>query len=145
AGCLLARNLAERGVRVTLIDAADRAGTAASGNRQGAVYAKLGVEFNDHTQLTLSSLLFSQRFYRLHGNDYWHPTGLLQLAWSPREAERQQHLLTRNNYPADLLFPVDKETASQLAGVTTQVGGIWFPDNGWVEPKKLCVSLIEHP
>ncbi|HTN33235.1 MAG TPA: bifunctional tRNA (5-methylaminomethyl-2-thiouridine)(34)-methyltransferase MnmD/FAD-dependent 5-carboxymethylaminomethyl-2-thiouridine(34) oxidoreductase MnmC [Marinobacter sp.] len=145
AGCILARNLADRGVKVILIDAADQVGAAASGNRQGAMYVKLGVEFNDQTRLALTSLLFSQRFYRSFGGKFWHPTGLLQMAWSQREHERQQHLLLRNSYPVEILFPIDKETASQLTGCTTPAGGIWFPGNGWIEPAGLCNFLTEHP
>lgn len=145
AGCLLAKNLADRGIEVSLIDSATRAGTGASGNRQGAMYVKPGVEFNDQTRLALASLLFSQRFYTSHGGQHWHPTGLLQMAWSPREHERQQQLLKRNSYPADIMFSVNQGTASQLTGVDTPAGGIWFPGNGWIEPAKLCDALIAHP
>jgi tRNA 5-methylaminomethyl-2-thiouridine biosynthesis bifunctional protein len=145
AGCLLARNLADRGIRVVLIDSGSRAGTAASGNRQGAMYVKPGVEFNDQTRLALASLLFSQRFYARHGGPYWHRTGLLQLAWSPREQERQKQLTSRNHYPAEVFYPVDRETASQLTGTPVPAGGLWFPGNGWLEPAKLCRSLSDHP
>lgn len=145
AGCLLARNLADRGIEVILIDSGDQAGTAASGNRQGAMYVKTGVEFNDQTRLTLASLTFSQRFYALHGGPYWHPTGLLQLAWSPREQERQKQLVNRNNYPSDVFFPVARETARELTGVPVPAGGIWFPQSGWLEPSELCRSLLKHP
>jgi tRNA 5-methylaminomethyl-2-thiouridine biosynthesis bifunctional protein len=145
AGCLLATNLADRGIKVTLIDGADQMATAASGNHQGALYVKPGVEFDDHTRLAISSLLFSQRFYASYGGEYWHPTGLLQMAWNPREQKRQQQLLIRNNYPVEILFPVDKQTASQLTGTITPAGGIWFPRSGWLATPKLCGFLIGHP
>lgn len=144
AGCLLARNLADRGVEVTLVDSASQPGAAASGNRQGATYVKLGVEFNDQTELGLTSLLFSQRFYTPYRDRYWHPTGLLQLAWSPQEQDRQQRFLRRNAYPAEILYPVAREEASRLTGIQTQTGGIWFPGSGWLEPAKLCKELSEH-
>ncbi len=145
AGCLLARNLADRGIDVILVDSGSHAGTAASGNRQGAMYVKTGVESNDQTRLALSSLLFSQRFYGLHGGPYWHPTGLLQLAWSPREQERQKQLVSRNSYPADVLYPVGRDAASELTGVPVPAGGLWFPRSGWLEPAELCRSLTKHP
>lgn len=145
AGCLLARNLAERGVAVTLVDASPEAGSGASGNRQGATYVKLGVEFNDQTELALSALLFSQRLYADYREDCWHPTGLLQLAWSEQEQDRQQRFLTRNDYPPEILYPVSQERASRLTGVPTQTGGLWFPNSGWLEPSKLCKRLIQHP
>lgn len=145
AGCLLARNLAERGLAVTLVDAASEAGSGASGNRQGATYVKLGVEFNDQTELALSALLFSQRVYAAHEDHCWHPTGLLQLAWNEQEQDRQQRFLTRNDYPPEILYPVSQELASELTGVPTQTGGLWFPNSGWLEPSRLCKRLLQHP
>lgn len=145
AGCLTARNLAERGVPVILIDSADRAGTAASGNLQGALYVKLGVEFNAQTQFALSALTFSQRYYQPYTGRFWHPTGLLQLAWNEQEQSRQQRFLARNRYPVEIFQSVDAETASELAGVTTDKGGLWFPDSGWLEPGALCRAIVNHP
>lgn len=145
AGSLLARNLAERGLEVTLIDQAGDAGTAASGNHQGALYVKLGVEFNDQAKLGLSSLLFSQRYYSQFGGQYWHPTGLIQLAYSDAEADRQARFTARNDYPPTILRPIDSGEASGLAGIPLKTGGLWFPNSGWLEPGKLCRSLADHP
>ena len=145
AGCLLARNLVDRGLEVTLIDKATDAGTAASGNCQGALYVKLGVEFNDQASLGLSSLLFSQRYYAQCGGEHWHPTGLIQLAYSEVEADRQARFAARNDYPPSILRAVDAEEATRLAGIPLQSGGFWFPRSGWLEPGLLCRSLASHP
>lgn len=144
AGCTLARNLAERGHPVTLVDT-HGPGAGASGNAQGALYVKLGVEFNDQTELALTSLTFAQRFYDRWRSQYWHPTGLLQLAHSPQEEDRQARFLQRNDYPRDILQPVNREQASAISGVPTQSGGLWFPDSGWLEPGNLCKNLADHP
>jgi len=144
AGCTLARNLAERGHPVTLVDT-HGPGAGASGNAQGALYVKLGVEFNDQTELALTSLTFAQRFYGNWRGQYWHPTGLLQLAHSPQEEDRQARFLQRNDYPRDILQPVNPEQASALSGVPTESGGLWFPDSGWLEPGNLCKNLADHP
>ena len=145
AGCALARNLAERGVPVTLVDSASGPGSEASGNAQGAMYVKLGVEFNDQTELALQALTFAQRFYDTWRGAYWHPTGLLQLAQSDQEADRQRRFLQRNQYPEDVLIPVTREQASELSGVATNSGGLWFPGSGWLEPGNLCRALADHP
>ncbi|WP_417521039.1 FAD-dependent 5-carboxymethylaminomethyl-2-thiouridine(34) oxidoreductase MnmC [Marinobacter sp.] len=144
AGCMLADNLAQRGYEVTLIDAASGAGSAASGNLQGAMYVKLGVEFNHQTQLALSALTFSQHYYDSYGGQFWHPTGLLQLAWSDSERDRQRRFVERNQYPRELLRPVPKEEAETLTGARLETGGLWFPRSGWLEPKELCKSLASH-
>lgn len=145
AGCLLAHNLATRGIAVTLLDASDGPGAGASGNRQGATYVKLGVEFNDQTELALASLLFSQRRYAPYRDLCWHPCGLLQLAWSEQEQDRQRRFLARNEYPTEVFYAVDRDQASQLTGVSNQTGGLWFPGSGWLEPARLCAELSEHP
>lgn len=145
AGTLLARNLAERGFPVTLLDAQPQPGQGASGNRQGALYVKLGVEFNDQTELALGALTFGQRYYHPYQGRFWHPTGLLQLAWSSQEQSRQQRFLDRNRYPEELLVPVDAEQASRLAGLPVDTGGLWFPGGGWLTPSALCQALAQHP
>lgn len=145
AGTLLARNLASRGVAVTLIDGEDHAGNAASGNLQGALYVKLGVEFNAQTELALSALTFSQRAYEPYRGTFWHPSGLLQLAWNLQEADRQARFLDRNQYPEEILYPVDAATASELTGTPVSTGGLWFPHNGWLSPGRLCSELASHP
>jgi len=145
AGSLLARNLAERGLHVTVLDQAKNAGTAASGNLQGALYVKLGIEFNDQARLGLSSLLFSQRYYAQFGGDCWHPTGLIQLAHNDSEENRQARFVARNDYPHGVLRPVSASQASELAGIPLQRGGLWFPGSGWLEPGRLCQNLMGHP
>ncbi|MBE94973.1 bifunctional tRNA (5-methylaminomethyl-2-thiouridine)(34)-methyltransferase MnmD/FAD-dependent 5-carboxymethylaminomethyl-2-thiouridine(34) oxidoreductase MnmC [Marinobacter sp.] len=144
AGSLLARNLAERGLHVTVIDRAQEAGTAASGNIQGALYVKLGIEFNDQAKLGLSSLLFSQRYYQQFGGEYWHPSGLVQLAHSDSEQDRQNRFITRNDYPNAVLQQISAEQASDLAGIPLTRGGLWFPRSGWLEPGGLCRALMAH-
>src|SRR5690606_41127178 len=77
AGAALARNLAERGVPVVLIDQANGPGAGASGNDQGALYVKHRVEDNIQTELAATALSFSQRFYQRWQGEFWHPSGLL--------------------------------------------------------------------
>lgn len=145
AGCLLAANLAARGLSVTLIDRASGPGAAASGNLQGALYVKLGVEFNAQTQLALSALLFSQRFYGSFRGQGWHPTGLLQMAVGPQEHERQRRFTLRNHYPPEVVQPVSAQRASELCGLTVADGGLWFAHSGWLQPAVLCQQLSHQP
>ncbi len=145
AGALLARNLAERGWPVTVLDIAPAPAAGASGNRQGALYVKLGVDYNTQSQLALSALLHSQRFYRQLNFPCWHPSGLLQLAWSPGEADRQRRFCERNDYPSDVLRQVGLEEARRLSGATVTTGGLWYQNSGWLEPARLCEQLLDHP
>lgn len=145
AGSLMAANLASRGFRVTLVDSASSIASGASGNRQGALYVKLGVDYNDQTRLALSSLLFSQRFYRHFEGNGWHPTGLLQLAYNDTEADRQARFLAKNSYPREVLEAVSADQSSQIAGIPIHYKGLWFPKSGWLQPLKICEKLSSQP
>ncbi|MBB5320402.1 bifunctional tRNA (5-methylaminomethyl-2-thiouridine)(34)-methyltransferase MnmD/FAD-dependent 5-carboxymethylaminomethyl-2-thiouridine(34) oxidoreductase MnmC [Marinobacter oulmenensis] len=144
AGTTLARNLADRGLQVILLDRAREPGEEASGNPQGALYVKLGIEYNAQTELSATALAFSQRFYQPWQGQFWHPTGLLQLATTEQEADRQRRFLARNRYPEQLLKPVNPEQASELAGLPVESDGLWFPGSGWLEPARACRTLAQH-
>lgn len=150
AGCMAARALATRGLRVTLLEAGPGPAQGASGNPQGALYVKLGVDFNAQTRMALSGLLFSQRLYRCwqarhDALPFWHATGLLQLAWNQQEQQRQAKFLGNNRYPESLLQAVDPARASDIAGIPIQYPGLWFPHSGWVCPPLLCWQALRHP
>src|SRR5690554_68175 len=146
AGTNLAWNLHSRGWQVRIYDQEGIA-SGASGNPQGALYTKLGVEYTPQTRLQISSLLFSQGFYNqlaqsLPEQDFWHPCGVLQLAYNENERERQQKFLARNQYPKEVLYPVSSEKASQLAGTRIDHDGLFFPQSGYVRLAELCHSLL---
>lgn len=145
AGAMTAYNLARRGYRVTVADQGEGPGAGASGNPQGALYAKLGVQLNDQTRLALVSLLHAQRFYPLEAPHAWHPTGLLMMGFSDQEGERQQKFLAANTYPESVLRKVSEGEASALTGLSCPHGGLWFPGSGWLEPARVCATLLDHP
>lgn len=148
AGALTARNLAERGRDVIVFSAGAGPADGASGNPQAALYVKLGVDYGPETQLALQALLHAQRTYARYdpaGTLFWHQTGLLLLAGSGREVDRQQRFLKRNRYPSDVLQAVSQEKARQLTDGPVETGGLWFPNSGWLEPPRLCQWLLDHP
>ncbi len=146
AGTQAAWNLASRGWKVRIYDGQGVA-QGASGNPQGVLYTKLGVEYSPQTRLQLASLLHAQRAYRqlsaLASPPFWQPCGVLQLAESAAEQARQQKFLELNRYPADVLQAVSAEHASQLAGTPLPQAGLYFPHSGAVQPGNLCRALLE--
>ncbi|WP_097461671.1 bifunctional tRNA (5-methylaminomethyl-2-thiouridine)(34)-methyltransferase MnmD/FAD-dependent 5-carboxymethylaminomethyl-2-thiouridine(34) oxidoreductase MnmC [Mangrovitalea sediminis] len=151
AGSLLAANLASRGIRVTVIDHSPAPATGASGNAQGALYVKLGVDCNAQTRLAMHGLLHSQRtfdspyFGAPEIRPFWHRCGLLQLASTAAEQQRQQSFIARNDYPSSLVEAVSAAEASEKAKLDIGYPGLWFPANGWVSPPILCHYCLEHP
>jgi tRNA 5-methylaminomethyl-2-thiouridine biosynthesis bifunctional protein len=144
AGCTSARALAERGWHVTIIEKHNALAQEGSGNPQGALYAKLSPENEPQAEFNLCCLQFAFHFYRHLWNDIGGKTGVLQLAYNQKEIILQKNLLEKFLSIPDLVKFVSAEEASQLAGIFLSHSGIFFPEAGWINPKKLCHYLVGH-
>ncbi|MBE0507229.1 MAG: bifunctional tRNA (5-methylaminomethyl-2-thiouridine)(34)-methyltransferase MnmD/FAD-dependent 5-carboxymethylaminomethyl-2-thiouridine(34) oxidoreductase MnmC [Marinospirillum sp.] len=142
AGLCTAQALSRRGLEVDLYEA-DEAGTGGSGNRQGVLYIKLAVDTNPASRFYLSGLEYSRRWLQQTDpeQNFWSPSGVLQLALDEKEQQRQQRFLQRQLLPSSLVYPVDANTASQLADTPITCGGLFYPRAGWVQPGRLCQQL----
>lgn len=145
AGCTSARALAERGWKITLVERHPELAQAASGNPQGVLYAKLSPKNEAQAEFNLHALLFAQQFYRSRWPLIGEQCGVLQLAHC--ESEQQLHALLREKFSAadELVQFVDAAQATAIAGVTLNQGALYFPNAGWINPRKLCNSLTDHP
>lgn len=145
AGLTTAAALVKRGFKVDLYEA-EQAGAGGSGNKQGVLYIKLAVKANPASRFYLAALEFSQRWLTdLDPNaQVWHPCGLLQLATTPQEEQRQLKFMAQQDLPAQLVSRVAANQASQLAGTTINYNGLYFPRAGWVKPLQLCQLLAKH-
>jgi tRNA 5-methylaminomethyl-2-thiouridine biosynthesis bifunctional protein len=147
AGCHTAYVLACRGWQVTLLERDGQIANGASGNPQGIVYARLSPKLETQALFNLSCLQYALRYYAPWWQDasMGSACGVLQLASDGNEQRWQDNLKALfGNYPALVQF-VDQQQASQLAGVTLQYGGLYFPDAGWIAPQQLCEALLTHP
>lgn len=145
AGLCTAQALIKRGFKVDVYEA-EMPAAGGSGNNQGALYIKLAVDANPSSRFYLAGLEYSRRW--LENLDpqqqFWSPSGVLQLATSEREAQRQQRFLATQHLPKTLVTAVNQIQASQLAGTQTSAGGLFFPRAGWVMPKALCEYLAQQ-
>jgi len=146
AGCTTAYALARRGIKVTIIDEHGIA-TEASGNPQGAMYAKLAAGEATHSDIYIQGYLQSLRWLHQHlePGDGWDNCGLIQLASTEKEIKRQQKFIENTHYPKQLLHSLTTEEASEISGLTMNSGGLFFPQAGWVSPLRLCQQLVKHP
>ena len=143
AGCATAASLAARGWRVTLLERHDALAREASGNPQGVLYLKLSAHGTALSQLVLAGFGHTRRLLqRLQPGD-WAASGVLQLAFDAKEAERQARLAEA--FPTDLLHSLTREQAEAIAGVALPAGGLFYPEAGWVHPPALCRLLAEQP
>lgn len=149
AGALVARELAEQDISVTVIEP-DLPAPGKDPARQGALYIKPAVDYSPESRFAHQAFLYaSEHFARLQDQHpdpaFWRPTGTLQLAWNDREARRQEKLVARNHYPAELLQPVNAEQASSLTGVPLGRGGLWFPRGGCIIHSPFRAAALNHP
>lgn len=146
AGCHTAWALAQKGVRVTLIDQFEP-GAGASGNPLGIVYAKLSHTSGTLADFNLLAYLYACRFYHAKGffEAIGSACGVLQL---PEQAEHEtqlQQIATTFARSPELAHWLNEAEASAAAGVPLTSGALLLPQSGWLHPQLLCRALAKHP
>ncbi len=141
AGCHIARTLAARNIRVTVIDQHAAPAQEASGNPQGALYTKLSANNAVLTQFGISSLQYALRHYQQPAlRDVFSACGLLQL--TEKHDQNLAHFLSNN---PEFAHWIDGKEASKKSGIALTRGGWWLPQSGWIDPQRLCKKLLDHP
>ncbi len=147
AGAHVAHALACAGQKVTVVD---RSGIAAgaSGNAQGAVYTKLSDAPDALSRFNLSAQWFAEGFYRDTGlyTRCGAQCGVFHLARNDAEAARYQRLALRFQEDAQGFIQwLSAAQASERAGIVLNQPGLWLPRSGWLDPRRLCQALLDHP
>lgn len=150
AGSSVAERLAERGWRVTVIDAGAGPGEGASGNHAGVLRPLPSLDDNRMSRLTRAGTLYGWRHIaRLRARGLpvrGEACGVLHLARDDAQLEKMRRVVERLGLPRQHLQFVTAEEASAHCGCSVQRGGWWFPDSGWVQPPSLCAAnLAAHP
>ena len=138
AGCSTAYALANRGIAVTLIERHDKLASEASGNPLAMLYPKLSINPTMQSALALQGFEFTLNLLKNLPNhaDFFDACGQLQLAFDARETARQQQISQQNNIQL-----LNAREASEIAGITLNMGGLYLPKAGWVRPVALCEAL----
>ena len=146
AGTSSARAMAERGWKVTLLEQKNELAAGASGNPQGMLYVRLSCNDTTLSRFSLRGYEYSrQRIQQLLADqpDSYDLCGVIQLASSKKEKQRHQRLIDKG-LPKELAQYKNASELSQLAGITLDYSGLWFPGGGWVNPPALCKTLADH-
>lgn len=149
AGAASAASLAARGWQVTVLERNHDIALEGSGNAQGILYLKLSAHQTLQSRLLIEGFGYTRRLLesltnqgKLVKGEDWQDCGVLQLAFDDKEQKRQQQLAEA--FSSSLLYPVDQQQANQLAGLTVNNNGLFFPEGCWVKPRKLCQALLNH-
>lgn len=145
AGAATAYYLAEAGVRVQVLERG-RAANAASGNRQGLLYAKISPHATVQTELLLAGYGHTRRLLArlLPESDAWGGQGVLHLNFNEAERKRNQALAAQSQY-GHLYRGVSEQEAAELAGIPVFSDGLYWPQGVWLNPAALIHALLSHP
>ncbi|MEH6568184.1 MAG: bifunctional tRNA (5-methylaminomethyl-2-thiouridine)(34)-methyltransferase MnmD/FAD-dependent 5-carboxymethylaminomethyl-2-thiouridine(34) oxidoreductase MnmC [Halioglobus sp.] len=148
AGCTIAAALAQRGIKVTVLEEKEMAG-GGSGNGQGILYTRLSARHSALTDFSIQSFCFAHNFYRNLFEDkrlQEKMDGELCGNFSQSQQNEEMSALAQVlGETPELAQVLDAERASAKLGVKQDLGGYWYPKSGWLRPASVCRELIDHP
>jgi len=143
AGCSLARALAERGMQVTVLERSTIA-SGASGNAAAVLFPQLAKRWSPMAAWYFAAYRFMlHQLKRLPTITHAQP-GMLRLPRHAAEAAHLQHLHETLGLDATMVHWLDRDAASETAGVELQSGGAFFPQGTWLNPTSYCTTLLQH-
>ncbi|WP_371930890.1 bifunctional tRNA (5-methylaminomethyl-2-thiouridine)(34)-methyltransferase MnmD/FAD-dependent 5-carboxymethylaminomethyl-2-thiouridine(34) oxidoreductase MnmC [Oceanimonas sp. CHS3-5] len=144
AGAALARTLARRGQRVTLVEQQGAPARGASGNRQGAIYPLLNGDHDILSQFYLPAFLYGRRELEqlVQRQPFAHDwCGVVQLAHDDKSGNKIDKLVA-GAFPSELVQPLSDEEVNDTTGIEANLSGVAYPLGGWVCPFELTAALL---
>lgn len=146
AGCSTAYALAKDGWQVTVVERNEQVASQASGNKRGIVSCRLSVNRDASNDFYLHAYFHALAHYASladrHNFD-WLQSGHLHLAGNEAELNRQYKIHSMSCLSGyTQLF--DAQSASELAGMNLNRGGLYFPAGATLNPALLCEAYLQH-
>ncbi len=151
AGATIARELAESGVKVCVLDAADRAATGASAIPATVMHPRLHHDGGDGALFratAFSHAVAATRSFTEQPDSGLLRTGALQVPSPNFPVERLEAVAQRYARTGLGVRLVDGQTAGELVGVPTlrlPDAALWFPDACTVDTPRFTRFLLDHP
>ncbi len=143
AGASLARQLASRGVQVTVIEQHQPA-SGGSGNPVAVARPEPGGDDNPIAAFSAAGVIWLKQWLALHGQRVPHAfCGALRITRDQRRHDKlRQHAHT---LPQDWLSEVDVAKASDLCGQRVSADAFLLTQAGWLVPAALVQAMLDHP
>ncbi len=133
-GASVARQFAEVGLPVTVIDRAEGPGSGASGNPYGLVMPRLDAADTPQARFLIQSYLYALSFYARYAPDFAHQVSVRQTPQSDAEIKRFSKLAEDPPLNDGRLSFSDEERVSLI-----------HHGAALVEPAMLVAALLDHP
>ncbi|MFK7995517.1 MAG: FAD-dependent 5-carboxymethylaminomethyl-2-thiouridine(34) oxidoreductase MnmC [Granulosicoccus sp.] len=134
AGCWMARTLAQRGIRVTVLEAGPNPASGASANPAGIFKPFVTRSSSQAMSFYVQAhqhLLQRLKAWDLLGKCGFNACGVVQLVEKPYpESAHYRGLLPQQ--------------MNQILGLHCDAYGLLFEQSGWLNPSKLCRALLQH-
>lgn len=136
AGCTTAYQLAQLGVNVTVIEQAANVGFGASGNEVAVVHPRTFKQRSLHADFYESALHYASQFYanpKISGFDN-------------SRSERGVYQIDADFSNVETLCDgeYDFRAGFQCNNSASARDGIFYSNAGWIEPRRLCDSLLRN-
>jgi tRNA 5-methylaminomethyl-2-thiouridine biosynthesis bifunctional protein len=148
AGCSTARSLADRGWRVTLVEAADSPAAGASGNPQTVLQIRLANNNTAAAGFYLHAYLFANRHFSqiaAASSLAWNNCGVLRVMAEDANLVFTSAQQAQAFYSPQVLQFLDQQAANAAAGIELNYPGFFLPHAGYLPPRQLCQYYIDHP
>ncbi len=147
AGASAARALAERGLRVTVLEQAGDVATGASGNPAGLFHGTVSADDGPYARLYRTAALLAEQRYReaIAAGVPGSVEGLLRLAPHQPGGRTPQALLQANGLTPCYVQWLDAQAASALAGLRLDAPCWFYPGGGWIAPAAWVRHALAHP
>ncbi|WP_448554784.1 bifunctional tRNA (5-methylaminomethyl-2-thiouridine)(34)-methyltransferase MnmD/FAD-dependent 5-carboxymethylaminomethyl-2-thiouridine(34) oxidoreductase MnmC [Thalassotalea montiporae] len=146
AAACLTYQLAQQGVKVSVICKDEAIAQGASSNAIGALYPLIHLQRDEISEFYVHALARARAFYDelvAQGYEFAHAwCGLLELSYKEALQKRQAKFSSAPVWPHDIIHSLDVQQASQIAGVTLSNGGMFIPQAGWIAPAELVSALF---
>lgn len=143
AGCAAAAALANRGVKVKLLDSNKNVGLAASGNPAAILKPHYTADWSYAGQFSTIAFQYAKSFLALN-KVASRMDGVLAIDATTDEAERHNKLAAKLGLPENILCKLDAASASDIAATNVRHDALWHPHAGWYRMGDMCQMLSQH-
>lgn len=145
AGASLSYALTKRGIKHHVYESESAAATAASGNRQGAIYPLLNAEQPTLSEFFISAFAYlNQTIQSLHAKGHqiaFEQCGVLHLGYDEKSTKKLAKI-AQSQWPETLIKPVLAAQASKIAGLTLEHSGLFYPQGSWATPADIVRAML---
>ncbi|CAG9296922.1 bifunctional tRNA (5-methylaminomethyl-2-thiouridine)(34)-methyltransferase MnmD/FAD-dependent 5-carboxymethylaminomethyl-2-thiouridine(34) oxidoreductase MnmC [Celerinatantimonas diazotrophica] len=145
AGASLSYALTKRGIKHHIYESENAAATAASGNRQGAIYPLLNAEQSTLSEFFISAFTYlNQIIQRLRAKGHYiasEQCGVLHLGYNEKSAKKLAKT-AQAQWPEALIKPISAEQASNIAGLPLEHAGLFYPQGLWATPADVVQAML---